>query len=80
MHEIITNRVKCVDVHDVDVSQVSAHSLRIGVAGSIAINGMTDREILGAVGLRTFDGSNATSMHTRASPSRYDFRDKVRTL
>lgn len=57
VHEIITNRMKRVDVHDVDVSQLSAHSLRIGLAGSLAIDGKTDREILAAVGLRTFDGS-----------------------
>jgi hypothetical protein len=57
VHEIITNRMKRVDVHNVDVGQLSAHSLRIGLAGSLAIDGKTDREILAAVGLRSFDGS-----------------------
>jgi site-specific recombinase XerC len=57
VHEIITTRMKRVDVHDVDVSQLSAHSLRIGLAGSLAIEGKSDREILAAVGLRTFDSS-----------------------
>jgi hypothetical protein len=55
VHEIITSRRKRVDVHDIDVSQLSTHSLRIGLAGSLAIDGKTDREILAAVGLRSFD-------------------------
>lgn len=57
IHEIVTHRMKRVDAIGVDVSQLSTHSLRIGLAGSLAMDGKTDAEILKAVGLRTFDGS-----------------------
>ena len=57
VHEIVTTRMKRVATTGVDVSQLTTHSLRIGLAGSLAMAGKTDAEILRAVGLRTFDGS-----------------------
>ena len=57
VHEIVTTRMKRIAGTGVDVSQLTTHSLRIGLAGSLAMAGKTDTEILRAVGLRSFDGS-----------------------
>jgi len=50
VHEIITHRMKRGDAIGVDDSQLATHSLRIGLAGSLAMDGKTDAEILKAAG------------------------------
>ena len=80
VHEIVTNRMRRIDVVDVDVSQLLTHSLRIGLAGSLAIDGKTDREILAAVGLRTFDGSMQHVVTQGRALQGTSSGSKVRTL